>query len=128
MAFLVAAVLVSRAADTLFTTPVLVVTPTTLKFGKLDSHLALTNTFLLENIGVGKLVGKATVKPPFKIIDGGSYNLRPNEAQVVTVVYLPTSAHSSTNVAKFTGGGGALAWVIGTPTKKFPEKIEASRR
>lgn len=127
MAFLIAAVSIGSAADTLFTTPVLVVTPTTLKFGKADPHLALTNTFLVENAGAGKLVGKATVKPPFKIIDGGSYVLRQNEAQVVTVVYLPTSEHSSTNIVKFTGGSGAHARLIGVPTKVFPKPPQASR-
>jgi hypothetical protein len=117
----------SQAADTLFTTPVIVVTPTTIKFGAADPHRAMTNTFLVENAGSGKLVGKATVKTPFKIISGGSYTLKQNEAQVITIAYLPTSKHSSTNLVKFTGGGGAQAKVLGIPTRQFLQKANPSR-
>lgn len=117
----------SQAADTFFTTPALVVTPTVLKFGAAEPHRAMTNTFLVENAGSGNLVGKATVKPPFKIISGGTYSLKQNEAQVVTIAYLPTSQHSSTNLVKFTGGGGTQAKVIGVPTRQPPAKIGPSR-
>jgi len=77
----------------------------------------MTNTFLIENAGGGKLIGKATVNPPFKVIDGGSYTLRENEAQVVTVVYVPKEPGTVTNLVKFTGGSGAQATVIGKPLK-----------
>jgi hypothetical protein len=108
-------------AATLFTTPVIIVTPAALKFGAADSRRNMTNTFLIENAGGGKLIGKATVKPPFKIIDGGSYTLKENEAQVVTVIYVPKDhpkeTGAVTNLVKFTGGSGAEATVIGKPLK-----------
>jgi len=104
-------------AGTLFPYPAIVVSPTTIKFGAADPHRTFTNTFLVENAGGGKLVGKATVEPPFKIIDGGSYVLRENEAQVVTIIYVPKGSASVTNTVKFTGAGGAKATAIGRPLK-----------
>lgn len=105
------------SADTLFTGPVIVVTPMILKFGAADPHRSLTNTFLVENIGRGTLVGKVHVKAPFKVLDGGSYALKPNEAQVVTLVYSPTKSRTSTNEVVFTGGGGCTAAAVGRPLK-----------
>jgi hypothetical protein len=110
----------SPSAGTLFTSPVVVVTPTTNYFGAASRHRSLTNTFLIENAGSGKLIGKATVESPFKIIDGGKYALRENEAQVVTIVYQPSGTRSATNVVQFTGGGGAKVTVIGRPLKVSP--------
>ncbi len=104
-------------AGTSFTTPVIVVSPPILKLGGADPRRSLTNSFLVENIGRGKLTGKATVKPPFKIIDGGSYNLKENEVQVVTIVYTATNSGTVTNLVKFTGGGGAEVKVIARPLK-----------
>jgi hypothetical protein len=100
-------------ADTLFTNPVIVVTPMTLDFGQVTTNATATNTFLVENIGRGKLVGTATVAAPFKILSGGDYTLRENEAQVITVTYRPTGAASDTQPVQFTGGGGAKVTATG---------------
>ena len=100
-------------AGTLFTNPVIFVRPSTLEFGPVASDTTATNTFLVENMGSSKLVGTATVAAPFKILSGGDYTLRKNEAQVVTVIYTPTGAATDTETAKFTGGGGAEATVTG---------------
>jgi hypothetical protein len=105
----------SLRAGTLFTNPVIVVSPAMLKFGAADPHRTLTNTFLVENAGGGKLVGRVKVKPPFRVIDGRSYALRENEAQVVTIVYAPKSPETVTNTVEFTGGSGATATVVGSP-------------
>ncbi len=104
-------------ADTLFPGPVIVVTPMALKFGAADARRALTNTFLVENVGRGTLVGKVKVKAPFRVLDGGSYALKANEAQVVTLVYAPTNSVSITNAVEFSGGGGCTASAIGKPLK-----------
>jgi len=114
-------------ADTLFTTPVIVVSPSTLKFGGGGSRQMLTNTFLVENVGRGKLIGKATVKAPFKIVDGGSYFLHPNETQVITVTYSPNGTQGVTNVVKFTGGGGAQATAIGLTGRTNRPAAEAHK-
>ena len=53
------------------------------------------------------------VPAPFKILSGGKYTLRENEAQVVTVIYTPSGAASDAQTVKFTGGGGAKARVTG---------------
>ena len=100
-------------ADTLFTTPVIYVKPQTLNFGRVAAKATVTNTFLVENIGRGTLVGAATVPAPFKILSGGKYTLRENEAQIVTVIYKPSSAASDTQTVKFTGGGGSKVRVTG---------------
>jgi len=100
-------------ADTLFTTPVLYVSPAVLDFGRVATQATATNTFLIENMGRGTLVGKATVAAPFKILSGGDYSLRENEAQIVTVIYTPSGAASDTQTVTFTGGGGGKATVTG---------------
>ena len=100
-------------ADTLFTTPVIYVSPHAQDFGPVAGKTTATNTFLVENMGRGKLVGTATVPAPFKILSGGNYTLRENEMQIVTVIYTPSGAASDTKTVKFTGGGGAKARVSG---------------
>lgn len=100
-------------AGTLFTTPVIYVKPQTLNFGRVAARATVTNTFVVENMGIGKLVGTATVPAPFKILSGGKYTLRENEAQIITVVYTPSGAASDTQTVKFTGGGGSKARVTG---------------
>jgi hypothetical protein len=119
-AFLLTAALAALAsapstsrAGTLFTTPIINVSPRTIDFGVVPVKTTVTNTFLIENWGGGKLVGKATVPRPFKIISGGAYRLGPSDAQVITITYTPSGALLDTNVVKFTGGAGLLAPVIG---------------
>ncbi len=108
-------------AGTLFTTPVIKLTPQVLDFGGVHYKSTVTNTVVLENWGGGKLIGKATVPRPFKVISGGSYRLGPNDAQVVTITYTPTGFGVDSNVIKFTGASGALLPVIGKLAGQAPE-------
>jgi len=117
-ALLVGCVSVATAA-TLFTEPVIVVSPRAIDFGAVSRKGTVTNTFLVENWGGGKLVGKVSVPKPFKILSGGSYRLGPADAQVVTISYTPSGAPVDTNLVKFTGGSGTSASVVG---RLAPEK------
>jgi hypothetical protein len=112
------------AADTLFTNPVIVVTPTTLDFGRVATNTNATKAFLVENFGSGRLVGTATVAAPFKILSGGHYNLKENEAQLVTVIYKPTCTAPDAQTVQFTGAGGAKATVTGKPTAPPPKQLK----
>lgn len=100
-------------AGTMFTNPVIFVTPMVLNFGPVAESATATNTFLVENMGSGKLVGTAAVPAPFKILSGGDYTLREKEAQIVTVTYTPTGAAFDTETVTFTGGGGSKVTVNG---------------
>ena len=111
---LVVSCLSMRAADSLFKDPVISISPRLIDFGSIPMKITRTNSFLVENWGGGKLVGKATVPKPFKIISGASYRLGPADAQVVTITYTPSGAALDTNVVKFTGGNGALIPVTGS--------------
>jgi hypothetical protein len=111
-------------ASTLFTNPVIVVTPTTLNFGRVATNARATNTFLVENFGSGILVGTATVGAPFKILSGGDYKLKGNEAQFVTVIYKPTGTAPDSQTIQFTGGGGAKATVTGKPVPPPPKQLK----
>jgi len=113
-------------ADTLFTSPVICVRPMTLDFGPVAAQAAATNTFVVENMGRGTLVGNVTVAAPFKILSGRDYALRENEVQIVTVVYAPSGAASDTQVVKFTGGGGTKASATGKLAK--PESKKSKRK
>jgi hypothetical protein len=116
-AMLLLQLLAGSAADTLFTIPIIVISPPVLDFGTVATNKTVTNTFLVENAGGGKLIGKAAVEPPFRILSGEAYALRHNEAQVVTVVYKPTGASTNMGTVKFTGGNGARATVVGRPAR-----------
>ena len=109
-------------AGSLFTNPVIFVAPATLDFGSVSEGVTATNTFLVENMGSGKLVGTATVPAPFKILSGGDYTLRQKEAQVVTVTYTPSGAAADTETVNFTGGGGAKAAATGKLAVTAPKK------
>ena len=110
-----AGVSLTALAGTLFTVPIINVTPRSIDFGAVSMKNTVTNSFLVENWGGGKLVGKATVPRPFKIISGGTYRLGPSDAQVVTITYTPSGSLLDTNVVKFTGGAGAIVPVAGKP-------------
>jgi hypothetical protein len=115
-----------RVADagTVFTNPVIYVTPMVLEFGRVATNRTATATFVVENMGSGRLIGKATVAAPFKIVAGGDYSLKPNEAQLVTITYKPISTAPDTQTVKFTGGGEAKATVTGNspPQQKTKPK------
>jgi hypothetical protein len=100
-------------ASSLITNPVVMVTPLVLDFGSVRAKNTTTNTLLISNAGGGKLVGKATVAPPFKIISGDNYTLRENAAQVVTITYTPSHATNDSEAVNFSGGGGAKVQVTG---------------
>jgi hypothetical protein len=91
-------------AATLFTSPIIFVQPSSINFGTVERKAFATNSFLVENVGGGTLVGKAEVAPPFKIVSGGTYKLKHNAAQLVTVVYTPDNAGTNIATVKFTGG------------------------
>ena len=109
-------------AGSLFTNAVIYVAPTTLDFGPVAGGTTATNTFLVENVGGGKLVGTVTVPAPFKILSGGGYTLRAKEAQVITITYTPSGAATDTGTAKFTGGSGVNATVTGRLAVAAPKK------
>jgi hypothetical protein len=108
-------------AGTLFTTPIIKVTPQTVDFGAVPYKSTVTKTVLLENWGGGKLVGKATVPRPFKILSGGTYRLGPSDAQVVTITYTPSGSALDTNIVRFTGAAGASIPVVGKLSGPQPD-------
>ena len=119
---LTAGVSLAAESDSLFTAPIIAISPRTIDFGAVRWKQSKTNSFVVANWGGGKLVGKATVPAPFKILSGASYRLGPADVQVVTVAYTPGGTPSDTNVVKFTGGGGALIPVTGKLAAKSREE------
>ena len=112
----------TATAATLFTNPVIYVQPMVLDFGKVPTNATATATFVVENMGIGILTGTASVPAPFKVVAGGSYALKANEAQMVTVTYTPRSPTPDTQTVTFTGGGGAKTTVTGIPAR-VPRKM-----
>lgn len=121
-AFLALGLGYSLAAESgsLFTTPIIAISPRSIDFGAVRWKRSVTNSFVVANWGGGKLVGKASVPAPFKILSGGSYRLGPEDVQIVTISYSPSKSSPDTNVVKFTGGGGTLAPVTGKLSGKRP--------
>jgi hypothetical protein len=112
-------------AATLFTVPVMIVTPTNLDFGTVTEQTTATNSFLVENAGGGTLVGKVTVAAPFKIISGDTYSLKSGEIQIVTITYSPSEAEKDVQTAEFSGAKPVTAKVIG---KRGPPRPKQVRR
>jgi hypothetical protein len=110
-------------AGSMFTNPVIYVQPLTLDFGRVPTNLTATATIVVENMGIGILVGTASVPAPFKITGGGNYALKANEAQMVTVSYTPRSPAPDNQTVTFTGGGGAKTIVKGIPAR-VPRKLQ----
>ena len=119
---LAAGVSLAAESDSLFKTPIIAISPRAIDFGAVRWKHSMTNSFVVANWGGGKLVGKATVPAPFKILSGANYRLGPADVQLVTICYTPSGTPFDTNVVKFTGGGGALAPVTGKLAGKNREE------
>jgi hypothetical protein len=117
---ILASSLSGACAGSLFKDPVLAVSPHSINFGAVPFKSSVTNTFLVENWGGGKLVGKATVPPPFRILSGAKYRLGSSDVQVVTISYTPSGAPMDTNWVKFSGGSGTTVPVVGTSAGLSP--------
>ncbi len=98
------------------TTPVLQVTPGSIAYGTILNGTSKTNSFTVQNIGVGTLIGTASVAAPFSILSGGSYSLGASASQTVTVVFSPTTATNYNQSVTFTGGNGTSTTVTGSAT------------
>jgi hypothetical protein len=117
----------AEAAD-LSTQPITYVTPAALDFGRVTAKTTATNTFLVENLGQGRLIGRATVSPPFKIISGENYDLTRLQAQVVTITYTPSKAGADTQTVTFTGGGAVTRATVTGRLSKAPPSGKPARR
>ena len=111
------------ASNNLFASPFILVTPRKLDFGTVPLGKTATNTFVIENIGSGRLAGSATVPGPFKIVSGGEYSLKYGSAQIVTITYTPTGAGTDAQTVKFTGGFGAKVAVVGKMAPLRPNQL-----
>jgi hypothetical protein len=110
-------------AATLFTVPVLIVTPPQLDFGAVAEQTTVTSAFVIENAGGGTLVGKATVASPFKLISGDSYSLKSGEIQIVTITYSPSDAESDVQTVAFSGTKPVTAKVTGKRGQPRPKRV-----
>jgi hypothetical protein len=107
----------SQPAVTL-TNPIILVSPAKLDLGSVAVGKSVTATFLVQNVGHGKLVGTAKVASPFEIVSGGKYALTDKEIQVVTVAYTPRRGGADAATVTFTGAAGANARVTGKAVAK----------
>jgi len=122
---LVVAFCVARAG-TLFTTPIIFVQPSSIDFGRIAPREFATNSFALENVGGGVLIGKATVPPPFKIISGETYQLKRSEIQLITIVYTPDNNPTNMEIVRFGGadtpGSATVVGRLDTRPARFRHK------
>ena len=106
-------------AETLFTSPIAFVSPTTVNFGVVHEGEFATNSVVIENVGRGKLIGTATVEPPFRILSGANYKLDRSAAQVVAIVYTPSGIPTNTARLKFSGAANEVsATLVGRLSSK----------
>ncbi len=92
--------------------PIIQVTPMSISFGNVAVGSTKDLSLTVKNLGGWfYLTGNATTTSPFSIFQGGYYNLGPDESQIVTVRYQPTSQGPHTGTVVFTGGDGATVQV-----------------
>jgi hypothetical protein len=97
-------------------TPVLQVTPGSIAYGTILNGTSKTNSFTVQNIGTGTLIGTASVGAPFSIVSSGSYSLGASASQTVTVAFSPIVTSNYTQSVIFTGGSGTNTTVTGSAT------------
>jgi hypothetical protein len=97
-------------------TPVLQVTPGSIAYGTILNGTSKTNSFTVQNIGTGTLIGTASVGVPFSIVSGGSYSLDAGQVQAVVVAFSPLVVSNYNQSVTFTGGNGTNATVTGSAT------------
>jgi hypothetical protein len=103
------------------TNPVIALSPSSINFGSLLPNTSVTNSIVVQNIGVGTLIGSASVPAPFAIVGPASYSLTNNQSQNILVSFSPgASTNTFANVVTFTGGGGASASVSGQTVAVMP--------
>jgi hypothetical protein len=94
--------------------PSLSVTPTSLDFGRVTVGSTADKTIVVQNTGGGKLIGSASVAPPFSIVSGGSFTLSLGATQNVVVRFTPTSGVFAANVSLTSNAGDGSVAVTGT--------------
>ncbi len=109
---LLAAAFCASHAGTLFTSPIIFVQPNKLDFGTVAPKEFSTNSFIIENVGGGTLIGKAEVPAPFKIVSGETYSLKRSEIQVVKIVYTPDNSGTNRESVKFSGADTPTSAIV----------------
>jgi hypothetical protein len=87
--------------------------PGSANYGIVSTGTSATQIFQVQNVGSGTLTGSASVAMPFNIVSGGTYSLKANQSQTVTVTFNPSAAGPYNLNVAFSGGGGTNATVIG---------------
>ncbi|MBI4529831.1 MAG: S8 family serine peptidase, partial [Deltaproteobacteria bacterium] len=94
--------------------PIVLVTPSLQNFGNIAVGSSADKDFVIQNIGGGTLSGSATTLAPYSVIAGGTYDLGPDQSQVITVRFSPTSTGSFNGTISFSGAGGTSASLLGS--------------
>jgi hypothetical protein len=102
------------------TDPIISLSSGTLDFASRPVGSTNVLTCTVQNIGAGVLTGAVTVARPFSVVSGGTYGLRSNQTQTVTIAYIPTAPSSDAQTLYFTGGGGASKPVTGSAWAVLP--------
>jgi hypothetical protein len=90
------------------------VTPTSQDFGSVKIGLSKSLTFTLKNVGSSTFTGTASTVAPFSVVGTASYSLAPNQSQILTVRFAPTTLGKVGKILTLTGGGGKSVVLTGT--------------
>jgi hypothetical protein len=81
-------------------------------------------SFRIQNVGADSLTGTAEVSPPFSIVEGSAFVLKPAQTQLIRVQYAPKSMGMHMTVVHLTG---TSVTVMGCTAPHVP-KVPARRR
>ena len=96
------------------TDPVMKVTPTSLAFGNVTPGAGANLALTVTNIGVGTLVGSASVSgSPFSIVGTPSYSLGAGASTTLVVRFAPAAAGDFTGTVTLSGAAGASVALSG---------------
>ena len=108
--------------------PAITNTARVLDFGSVPVGSSNELSFMVQNVGAGSLTIGASVSPPFSVLGGDPFVLRPAQTQVITVQFAPKSAGMQMTVVRLTGAGGSTVTVMGSAAGRVPAAPVRRRR
>jgi hypothetical protein len=96
------------------------ISPRNLDFGSVPVGNSNELSFMVRNAGARLLSVGASVSPPFNLLGGSTFVLKPGQSQVITVQYAPKSPGMHMTVVHLTGADAASVTVMGSAAPRLP--------
>ena len=102
--------------------PAITLSARNLDFGAVPVGSNYELTFKIQNVGEEILCGTADVSPPFSIVAGNAFVLKPAETQLITIQYAPESTGMHMTVVHLSGASVTVMGRTGPRAPKAPAR------